>query len=125
MAQRTVRVDDLDGESEGARSVSFSLEGTTYDIDLIEDHILEMRQAMSKFVAVARPRAKAGKGKPQQAGGKERAKIDREQLQEIRRWAHAHGLQFSDRGRIPNHVMDVYNALAHRPNGVEVPAFTG
>jgi len=128
MAQRTVRVDDLNGVSEGARSVSFSLEGTTYDVDLTEDHIIEMRGVMSKFIAVARPRAKSTPSTYSPNNGKG-AHTDREQLQEIRRWAHAHGLEFSDRGRIPNHVMSVYNAMAHpatkfNENGVELPNFS-
>jgi hypothetical protein len=63
--------------------------------------------------------------KPAATGGKEKARIDREQLQYIRKWAHDHGLEFSDRGRIPNHVMAVYNAMSNRPNGIETPQFTG
>lgn len=115
MAQRTIRVDDLDGATEGARSVSFSLEGTTYDIDLCEANIEMMRVTLSPYIAVARPRAK-------QVQNKQGVGTDKEQLKEIRRWAHQHGFEFSDRGRIPIHIMDVYQKMAGPPRKGEVAA---
>lgn len=131
MAQRTIRIDDLDGSTEEARSISFALEGTTYDIDLSEAHINQLRQVMSPFVAVARPRKKAASFPS--GGGTQPARIDKEQLNNIRRWAHAHGYEFSDRGRIPNRIMEAYEKLAYpaakaaaNGNGtVVVPTFTG
>jgi hypothetical protein len=105
MAQRTVRVDDLDGTTEDARPVTFSLEGVTYDIDLAEPHVEQLRKALSTFIDAARARQKA---KPDS-----RPKLDREQLAAIRRWGHANDYEFSDQGRIPNHVMEAYEKFAH------------
>jgi hypothetical protein len=105
MAQRTVRVDDLDGTTEDARPVTFSLEGVTYDIDLAEQHVDQLRKALAKFIEAGRSRQKAKTDS--------RPKLDREQLAAIRRWGHANDYEFSDQGRIPNHVMEAYDKFAH------------
>jgi len=112
MAQRTIRVDDLDGVTEGAKSVSFSFDGTTYDVDLCEANVEVLRVTLAPYIAVARPRAK-------QVQNKLGVGVDKEQLKEIRRWAHQHGFEFSDRGRIPVHIMDVYQKMAGPPRAAK------
>jgi hypothetical protein len=47
-------VDDLDG-SEAVETVSFSLDGVSFEIDLSEGHLAEFRAALHPFVRVARP----------------------------------------------------------------------
>ena len=107
MAQRTIRVDDLDGKSEDATPLTFALEGVTYDIDLTEENAAQLRKALAKFIEVARAR-----NKPKQDTS--RPKLDREQLAAIRRWGHSNGYEFSDQGRIPNHVMEAFEKFAGR-----------
>jgi Lsr2 protein len=46
-------VDDLDG-SEAVTTLSFSLDGLSYEIDLSESHLNAFQQAMAPFVRVAR-----------------------------------------------------------------------
>ncbi|WP_425563740.1 Lsr2 dimerization domain-containing protein [Pseudonocardia aurantiaca] len=46
-------VDDLDG-SEAVATVSFSLDGVSFEIDLSEGHLAEFRAALHPFVRVAR-----------------------------------------------------------------------
>jgi Lsr2 len=46
-------VDDLDG-SEAVTTLSFSLDGHSYEIDLSEPHLLAFRQAVAPFVTAAR-----------------------------------------------------------------------
>jgi Lsr2 protein len=46
-------VDDLDG-SEAVTTLSFSLDGLSYEIDLSEPHLVAFRQAMAPFVTAAR-----------------------------------------------------------------------
>ena len=110
MAQRTIRVDDLDGKSEDATPLTFSLEGVTYDIDLTEAHAAQLREALSKFIEAARARNKP----KQQQDSSRPPKLDREQLSAIRRWGHENGYEFSDQGRIPNHVMEAFEKFAGR-----------
>jgi ribulose bisphosphate carboxylase small subunit len=100
MAQRTVRVDDLDGASEDARPVTFALEGVTYDIDLSEKHISQLRDALSQFMEAGRARQKPKTDS--------RPRLNKEQLAAIRKWGHDNGYEFSDQGRIPNHVMEAW-----------------
>ena len=114
MAQRTIRVDDLDGKSEDATPLTFALEGVTYDIDLTEENAAQLRKALAKFIEVARARNKPKQKVPPQEGNSSRPKLDREQLAAIRRWGHSNGYEFSDQGRIPNHVMEAFEKFAGR-----------
>jgi hypothetical protein len=46
-------VDDIDG-SQAVTTVSFSLDGDSYEIDLSESHLSALRQALAPFVSAAR-----------------------------------------------------------------------
>ena len=48
-------VDDLDG-SDAAGTVSFGLDGRTYEIDLSDDNAAKLRDSLASFVAAARKR---------------------------------------------------------------------
>jgi Lsr2 len=111
MAQITeVRLlDDLDG-GEAAESVSFSLDGKSYEIDLNEKHAAALRDAFAPFIGSAR---RAG-GSP--VGSRPRmsartstgASRPREETAAIREWAAANGLEVSTRGRISSTVLEAY-----------------
>ena len=64
-------VDDLDG-SEASESVSFALDGASYEIDLSDDNAEKLRDALAGYVASARRvdggRRGAGRPKAAQAG---------------------------------------------------------
>lgn len=71
MAQRThvVFVDDLSGEElpQGqGQTVSFGLDGTTYEIDLNKDNADELRATLKRFVDAAR---KVGRAQSGRTGG--------------------------------------------------------
>ncbi|WP_260502555.1 Lsr2 family protein [Rhodococcus aetherivorans] len=62
------------------------------------------------------PEARRDPPAPPAAGTRTRRKTvagTKEQLAAIRAWAKTHGYQVSDRGRIPQHVIDQFEA-AHR-----------
>ena len=114
MAKRVnvVLVDDLDG-TDATQTVSFALDGTSYEIDLNDDNAGRLRDTMATFVAHARKvtgssRARAARATP--TGGTGSARVDREQLQAVRDWARRNGHQVNDRGRIPNAVMEAFQA---------------
>jgi hypothetical protein len=100
VAARTVvhLIDDIDG-SEADETVTFSLDGVDYVIDLSSGNADGLRKALAEFVAGARRTggAKAVKGGKAQVkpGG------DRAQNQAIREWARRNGHPISERGRIP------------------------
>ena len=110
MAQRHIvqLIDDLDG-SEAAETVSFAIDGTSYEIDLSESNAAAMRDAFATYVANAR---RAG-GRPAGGSGRRRggrASSDREQTQAIREWARRSGHQVGAKGRIPANVLEAYHA---------------
>src|SRR3954470_5963602 len=102
--------DDLDENLSADETVSFSLDGTSYEIDLAEKNAKEMRDAFSRYVSAAR---KVGRGTRASGGGRSRAtggRMDREQAGAIRDWARKNGHAVSDRGRIPASVVEAYES---------------
>jgi len=104
MAQKVniVLVDDLDG-SEGASTVSFGLDGATYEIELSEKNAKRLRESLAEYVGAARksggtrrPRRGASAGGPNP--------------KDVREWARANGHNVPDRGRIPGPVREAYDA---------------
>ena len=106
MAQITqvTLVDDLDGGA-AAESVTFSLDGKSYEIDLSEKHAAALRDAFAPFVSSARRAggSAAARQKMSMRGGR-----PREESAAIREWATANGLDVSARGRISSTVLEAY-----------------
>ena len=106
MAQKVqvILVDDVDGGA-AEESVSFSLDGVNYEIDLSAPNAESLRDALAPWVGHARKiggRASRGRG----AGrSKSAAKAD---LTDVRSWARENGFQVSDRGRVSSEVMAAY-----------------
>lgn len=101
--------DDLDENLPADETVSFSLDGTNYEIDLAEKNAKELRDAFARYVSAAR---KVGRG-TRATGGRSRGtggRMDREQAGAIRDWARKNGHAVSDRGRIPASVVEAYEA---------------
>jgi hypothetical protein len=100
-------VDDLDGlPSEGVATVTFSLDGVTYQIDLNEANASKLRDGLADFVAAGRRiggRIKRGSA----AGGRSAGSGDGPA---IREWAREQGHELAERGRIPSHIVDAFHA---------------
>jgi hypothetical protein len=107
--------DDLDDSITADETVTFALDGTTYEIDLSEANASAMRDAFGKYVQAARKvSGSRGNGRAS-GGGRSRAtggggRMDREQAGAIRDWARKNGHEVSDRGRIPSSVVEAYEA---------------
>jgi hypothetical protein len=105
MAQRVniVLEDDLDG-SEADETVTFALDGVTYEIDLNAANAAGLRDSLAPYVGHAR---RAGgrrpAGRPSSRGG---AKRD---LTDVRDWARKNGHKVSDRGRISAEIQAAYD----------------
>jgi hypothetical protein len=111
MAQKTVVLleDDLDG-GEADETVSFSLDGVSYEIDLSAKNAGKLRDQLAGYVAVARRtggRSARGRGRAAARGGGQANTSD------IRAWARAQGLDVSERGRIPAAIVEKYEK-AHK-----------
>jgi len=104
--------DDLDDSISADETVTFALDGTTYEIDLSEKNASEMRDVFGKYVSAARKVSRGGRasgaGRSRATGGGGR--MDREQAGAIRDWARKNGHEVSDRGRIPASVVEAYEA---------------
>lgn len=109
MVQKTqvILVDDLDGGA-AAETVTFALDGVTYEIDLNEAHAAELRDAFATWVGHARKVSSVrGSARParrsSRSGGASEATA-------VREWARANGHTVSERGRIPASVKALYDA---------------
>ena len=116
MARREIVVleDDLEG-GDAEETVKFSLDGVSYEIDLNGKNAKKLRDSLSAYVSASR---KVGRGGVVVGGrtarGRGGAVSDREQNKAIREWAKKAGKNVSDRGRIPQEIVDEYHAKAGR-----------
>ena len=120
-------IDDLEGApTEADETVTFTIDGATYEIDLSAANATKLREALEFFtgsarrisiprrrsphrrrssvqsvppVPSARPSTVAGISQPERKA----------HLQAIREWANAVGMECSGHGRIPGPVVAAYN----------------
>ncbi|MEV0257951.1 Lsr2 family protein [Streptomyces sp. NPDC050732] len=106
MAQKVqvLLVDDLDG-GEADETVTFALDGKSYEIDLTTANADKLRGALEDFVKAGRRTGgrSSGRGKTRTAtasGGQDTAAI--------RAWAKENGFEVNDRGRVPASIREAY-----------------
>jgi hypothetical protein len=113
MAQKVLVqfVDDLDGiPGEDVSTVSFALDGVSYEIDLREENAVRLRDSLADYVDSARRvggRVKRGTA-PASAPVRPADTRSKEQTKAIREWAKSNGFELADRGRIPANVIDAF-----------------
>jgi hypothetical protein len=118
MAQKVqvILVDDFDG-GDAAETVSFALDGVSYEIDVSEKNANALRDALAPWVGHARrvggrsggsgrSRGSSGGG----GGGRSRGSSGggKHDLSDVRAWARENGYQVSDRGRVSSEVIAAY-----------------
>jgi nucleoid-associated protein Lsr2 len=97
-------IDDLNG-GDAVETVSFGLDGTTYEIDLSKRNATAMRKAFERYVTAARTRSglKSGTTRRRRATStaKRSAAMKRDyDLAALREWASANDVVVPSRGRI-------------------------
>ena len=107
MAQKVniVLVDDLDG-TEATETVSFGLDGTTYEIDLNDANAAALREALSGYVGHAR-KVTGGARRARRSNGSSGSSSN---TKDVREWARSQGMEVSERGRISADVQQAYDA---------------
>lgn len=116
MAQKVqvLLVCDLhDQEVDGSQTVAFGLDGTSYEIDVCDEHAQELRDAFAPYVGAARRAGRAPAAPAQRRAGRTsagRGSGDRQRVQDIREWARENGHSVSERGRLPSVVLAAYEA---------------
>lgn len=95
-------VDDVNGE-QADQTVTFGLDGVTYEIDLSDENASKLRDDFGPWAESARRIAgRRKRGTASTARSKETAMI--------REWAKSNDFNVGDRGRIPAEVREAYAA---------------
>ena len=107
MAQRVeVRLtDDLSGAEIPAgkgETITFSLDSTSYEIDLTDKNASALRKAMRPYIEAGRP-VKGSRRGPVRT----KVAVD---ARTVKQWARANGYQVRDRGRVPKAVLAAFEA---------------
>ena len=110
MAREVVEklTDDLDG-STAAETVTFGLDGTTYQIDLSKKNAAALRKALDPYVKAGRRPVTKTARRARTSGNGKRPERDFDIIQ-LREWAGANGVTVPTRGRIPTAIVEQYKA---------------
>jgi Lsr2 len=99
MNQETIGLrDDIDG-TEATQRVTFSLEGTYYQIDLSTENVVQLRSDLDRYIKAATEVTRLGRAKKTRTGPDPIS---------VREWAHKNGVKVSARGRISNTTINNY-----------------
>ncbi len=101
-------VDDLTGEAADT-TVTFSLDGTNYELDLSDKNADEMRESFAKYVNSARKVSGAGR----RGGRAAKPAFSEVDPAAVRAWAAGQGIAVSPRGRISKDVVEQYRAAGN------------
>lgn len=102
----TTLFDDLDGTTEGVRTVTIGLDRQSVELDLSEANYQKVRDFLTPYLDASRKTSSSSAGR---RGGK--TVFDKQaDTQVIRSWAEANGHEVSARGRIRQEVLDAYQA---------------
>jgi len=109
MAQKVqvILVDDVDG-GEADETVSFALDGISYEIDVSAANAEAIREALATWTDHARKVGGRATGRGRAA--KSRPAAERTDMSDVRAWARDNGYQVSDRGRVSGEVRAAYEA---------------
>ena len=110
MAQKVnlVLVDDLDG-TEATETVSFGLDGTSYEIALNDANAAALRDALSGYVGHARKVSGGSRRSGRRSSGGS-SSSNGSNAKDVREWAKSQGMEVSERGRISSGVQQAYDA---------------
>jgi len=112
---QVVLEDDLSGEvlEDGAgETVSFSLDGQSFEIDLSNENATKLRDDFARYVGHGRKIASSGSAGRSSGNRSRPTAEDKRDLGAVREWARQNGHEVSERGRIKSSVIEAYD-VAH------------
>lgn len=122
MAQKvlTTLQDDIDG-TKASETVTFSLDGVTYQIDLNTKHANKLRKIFAPFISAGRRvggrNTRKAAGATPTGAGRGMAPMTRTPTPvdpaAVRAWAAANRIKVSPRGRISAAVVEQFRAAGH------------
>src|SRR5688572_8339813 len=101
-----------DGDmTDDVQTVSFGLDGQSYELDACEQHRGELQDAFAPYVGAARKAGGSGGGSAPRRAARSSSRSssggsDREEVQRIREWARTNGHKVSERGRLSSTVLE-------------------
>ncbi len=116
MARATIEqiTDDVDGSELDPSEVivqTFTINGVDYSLDLGAKSAEKFDKDMQKWIDKAtKIGGRQRRATPKQAPATSEVRSDKSQLAAIREWARENGYEVSDRGRIPNAIVEAFNA---------------
>ncbi|MFJ3518701.1 Lsr2 family protein [Streptomyces sp. NPDC090131] len=107
MAQKVqvLLVDDLDG-GEADETVTFALDGKTYEIDLTTANAEKLRGLLDPYTKGGR--RTGGRATGARAKGRGSVATGHPDTAEIRAWAKENNYNVNDRGRVPAEIREAY-----------------
>jgi hypothetical protein len=117
MAVKEILVDDIDGETEGASTLSFVVDGQEFEIDLAEENMEHYQGLLNEHAAMLRELAEYGRPVVRRMGQvqKTKPKHTPAELTEIREWLRGKGHKVSDFGRIKESLVDLWETRSRMP----------
>ncbi|MEU4086245.1 histone-like nucleoid-structuring protein Lsr2 [Streptomyces aureus] len=109
MAQKivTVYTDDLTGEeSSEVQTHTFSLDGVSYEIDLVSDNYDKLFDALAPFIDKGRKTGRVSKA----GRGRKVVPADGPSSEEVRAWARENNYEVNERGRVPASIHEAYRS---------------
>jgi hypothetical protein len=108
MARRTqvLLTDDLDGTNipvGKGETVTFALDGKTYEIDLTSKNGKALRKVLKPYI-------EAGRSVTTSRGVRVKRTPVAADVRTIKEWARANGYEVNDRGRVPNEIRAAFEA---------------
>jgi len=106
----TTLIDDLDG-TEAMETVSFALDGKSFEIDLSKENANKLRSALRPFVQHARGSQRRRRARARGTVQKGRSGFD---PAEVRAWAKSKRIKIAPRGRIAADVVEKWRAATQK-----------
>jgi hypothetical protein len=102
MAQKVIMTltDDLDG-SDAAETVTFSIDGSSYEMELSEGNATELREIFSPYRSAGRKLSGSHAGRRPKASAGDK---------NVRKWAAENGIEVNSRGRVKQEILQQYAA---------------
>ncbi|TPG35135.1 histone-like nucleoid-structuring protein Lsr2 [Mycolicibacterium hodleri] len=107
MARKTVVewVDDIDGTA-ASETVTFTIDGSRYEIDLSEKNAAKLRDTMSGWIEASR----RSSHRRSRGGGGGSGTHDASESTRARKWALENGMNVGPRGRLRSEVLAAYRS---------------
>lgn len=109
MARKFVLVDDIDGAEDDVQTVTFTIDGRSFEIELATKNRTKFNAQQEYWISHARSTGKRKTSSTPSVKTKATGSgLSSDEMKAIREWARKQGMQISDRGRIHADIRKAY-----------------